>query len=77
MPSIIPITTTINPDFEEVVNYNLHFDHVHFKLAQKFIQGQIAANPYMSRPELKELIKKNTTMFMLSVKQILDELFKE
>ena len=58
MPSIIPTTVTENPDFEEVINYNLHFDHVHFRLAQKFIQGQIEANPYMSRTELKKLIEK-------------------
>ena len=75
MPQIIPKVVIGSEDFEAAINYHLHYDDDFFKLAQKFVTGQIEANPTMSRPELRKLIESKSTQFILSVKYILDELF--
>ena len=75
MPSIIPTITTENPDFEKVVNYNLHFDQKNLELAKLFVQGIIQENLQLSQPELKKIIEEKSTLFLLSIKHILDELF--
>ena len=75
MPQIIPITTTVNPDFQTIINYNLHWSGDYFRLAQKFVVGLIESNPTMERSELKELIERNSMQFLLSVNHILKELF--
>ena len=75
MPSILPTAITENPNFSEVVNYHLHFDNNFHELAKKFVVMLIEGNNQLSKPELKKLIEKNSTLFLLSIKHILDELF--
>jgi len=75
MPQIIPKAVIGSEDFEAAINLHIHYDDENFRLAQKFVTGLIELNPSLSRPELKELIKKKTTHFIVSVNYILEELF--
>jgi len=72
MPSIIPTLTTEDPNFEQAINYSIHFSHKYTALGEKFVKEQIADNRNLTPAELKKQIESNMVQFMLTVKYILD-----
>jgi len=74
MPSVVPTLTTEDPNFEQAINYSIHFSHKYTRLAEKFVKQQIAENRHLTPGQLKQQIENNMVQFMLTVKYILDSI---
>lgn len=75
MPSVLPKVIAGSKNFESALNYYLYINDDSLKLSKMFVTELIEANNTLPRPELKKLIERKTTNFLLNVKFILEELF--
>ena len=73
MPQIIPTTVTEDPDFQTIVNYNLHFNKKYQHLGEVFVRELLEENAHLNGQELKKKIQTDIYTFFMSAEKFMKQ----